>query len=256
MENINSTNNQIHNEDSMNTTDLLIQALTAHFNDNPSNFTSYRSNIDQLLREHIKPMTSRSGKSSDGDDWKSQTKQRFSGRGAKWVKVSIDSILLTLDRLDAENCDTTQYRKNITEAGYAWIRFSAPRIAFDNIQAAAFEVRTEGSTKDHPKQLHYIALTDLDNQIEQMTGTPKSLNLEEDGTPTPSKPKAPKKKKEPKTESTLSDLADSINDELSQEEPELSELPDSSDPEEWSKFLDSEGLTDFDDSDVDFDDNF
>ena len=256
MENINSTNNQIHNEDSMSTTDLLIQALTAHFNDNPSNFTSYRSNIDQLLREHIKPMTSRSGKSSDGDDWKSQTKQRFAGRGAKWVKVSIDSILLTLDRLDMENCDTTQYRKNIAEAGYAWIRFSAPRLAFDNIRSAAFEVRTEGSTKDHPKQLHYIALTDLDDQIEQMTGTPKSLKLEEDGAPTPSKPKAPKKKKESKTESTLSDLADSINDELAQEEPELSELPESADPEEWSAFLEAEGLTDLDDEDVDFDENF
>ena len=256
MENINSTNNQIHNEDSMSTTDLLIQALTAHFNDNPSNFTSYRSNIDQLLREHIKPMTSRSGKSSDGDDWKSQTKQRFAGRGAKWVKVSIDSILLTLDRLDMENCDTTQYRKNIAEAGYAWIRFSAPRLAFDNIRAAAFEVRTEGSTKDHPKQLHYIALSDLDDQIEQMSGTPKSLKLEEDAAPTPSKPKAPKKKKESKPASTLSDLADSINDELSQEEPELSELPDSNDPEEWAAFLDAEGLTDLDDDDVDFDENF
>ena len=53
MENINSSNNQIHNEASMSTTDLLIQALTAHFNDNPSNFTSYRSNIDQLLKRRV-----------------------------------------------------------------------------------------------------------------------------------------------------------------------------------------------------------
>ena len=255
MENINSTNNQIHNEASMSTTDLLIQALTAHFNDNPSNFTSYRSNVDQLLREHIKPMTSRSGKSSDGDDWKSQTKQRFSGRGAKWVFVSLDQIESTLVNLEAEGVDCTAYRKFTVEHNKAWIRFASPRIN-NGTQSAAFEVRTEGSTKDHPKQLHYIALSDLDDQIEQMSGTPKSLKLEEDGAPTPSKPKAPKKKKESKPASTLSDLADSINDELAQEEPELSELPESTDPEEWSAFLEAEGLTDLDDSDVDFDENF
>lgn len=255
MENINSTNNQLHNEDSMNTTDLLIQALTAHFNDNPSNFTSYRSNIDQLLREHIKPMTSRSGKSSDGDDWKSQTKQRFGGRGAKWVFVSLDQIEPTLVNLEEQGIDCTSYRKFTTEHNKAWIRFSAPRIN-NGVQSAAFEVRTKISTEDHPKQLHYIALTDLDDQIEQMPGTPKSLKLEEDAAPTPSKPKAPKKKKESKPAATLDDLADSINDELSQEETELSELPDSNDPEEWAAFLDAEGLTDLDDDDVDFDENF
>lgn len=256
MENINSTNNQLHNEDSMNTTDILIQALTAHFNDNPANFTSYRSNIDKLLREHIKPMTSRSGKSSDGDDWKSQTKHRFSGRGAKWVFVSLDQIEPTLANLEAEGVDCTSYRKFTTEHNKAWIRFSAPRIN-NGVQTAAFEVRTEMSTKDHPKQLHYIAITDLDDQIEQMPNTPKSLKLEEDAAPvTNNKPKAPKKKKESKPASTLSDLADSINEELSQEDPELSELPDSNDPEEWSSFLEAQGLTDLDDSDVDFDENF
>ena len=83
-----------------------------------------------------------------------------------------------------------------------------------------------------------------------MTGTPKSLKLEEDGAPTSSKPKVPKKKKESKPASTLSDLADSINDELAQEEPELSELPESNDPEEWASFLEAEGLTDLDDEDV------
>ena len=256
MENINSTTNQLHNENSMSTTDLLIQALTTHFNDNPSNFTSYRSNIDQLLREHIKPMTSRSGKSADGDDWKSQAKQRFSGRGAKWVFVSLEQIEPTLANLESEGIDCTTYRKFTTEHNKAWVRFASPKIN-NGIQSASFEVRTEGSTKDHPKQLHYIALTDLEGHIEQMPGTPKALKLEEDSAPVVNNmPKTPKKKKEPAPASTLSDLADSINDELSHEEPELSELPESIDPEEWSNFLEAEGLTDLDDDNVDFDDNF
>jgi hypothetical protein len=90
-----------------------------------------------------------------------------------------------------------------------------------------------------------------------MPGTPKSLKLEEDSAPvTNDMSKKPKKKKDPQPASNLSSLADSINDELSQEEPELSELPESADPEEWSAFLEAEGLTDLDDSDVDFDENF
>jgi len=122
MENINSTNNQLHNEDSMNTTDLLIQALSAHFNDNPTNFTSYRNSVDKLLREHIKPMTSRSGKSADGDDWKSQVKQRFSGRGAKWVFVSLEQIESTLVNLESTGIDCTHIESlqlNTAKPGFA-----------------------------------------------------------------------------------------------------------------------------------------
>ena len=220
--------------------------------------TAFKKHIDALIKTDIKHLCSGSGKTANGSgsDWRREQKAMFAGRGAKWVQVALDVVNPKLDEFEEDGIDCSAYRAWTTQAGYAWIRFSAPRLAFDNIRAAAFEVRTEGSTKDHPKQLHYIALTDLDDQIEQMTGTPKSLKLEEDGTPTPSKSKAPKKKKESKTESTLSDLANSINEELSQEEPELSELPESADPEEWSAFLEAEGLADLDDSDVDFDENF
>ena len=254
MENINSTNNQIHNEASMSTTDLLIQALTAHFNDNPSNFTSYRNNVDQILREHIKPMTSRSGKSSDGDDWKSQTKQRFSGRGAKWVFVSLDQIESTLVNLEAEGVDCTEYRKNITKLGKAWIRFNGPRVK-NGIQCAAFEVRTEGSTIDHPKQLHMINIAGLTDLIQTMPGTPKALKLEEDSAPMP-KVKKKEKIKEVEIDTTsVQAIADEINDEL-EAEVALNEAPQSDDPAEWEAFLAAEGLTDPELDDLLNDDEF
>ena len=40
-------------------------------------------------------------------------------------------------------------------------------------------MRTGGSTIDHPKQLHYIALHDLDDKVEALGSTPHAMKLEE-----------------------------------------------------------------------------
>lgn len=239
----------------MDSTAQIINALVTNFQDNPTSYTEYRKQIEQLLKTHIKPLSTRSGRSPDGGDWKSEIKNRFSGRGAKWVFISLDQIESTLLSLESSNIDCSSYRKNTQELGKAWIRFSSPKIA-DGQQCAAFEVRTEGSTIDHPKQLHYIPIDQLDNCIEQMPNTPKALKLEEDAKPMP---KASKPKKE-KAQSSISELANSINDELSQEEPNLPEPPTNDDPEEWEAFLRSEGLADYAedimDGDIDEDEDF
>ena len=140
--------------------------------------TAFKRHLDQLINNEIKPLCGRSGKAADGNDWRSVLKARFSGRGAKWVQVPTDSVIPTLDRLDAEGFTTDAYRTHIENAGYAFIRFAGPRLAFDNIQAAAFEVRTNGSTFDHPKQLHYIAVDQIDSLVKPLGGTPHSLKLE------------------------------------------------------------------------------
>ena len=170
--NISTSNNS--NKDSM-ITQLFQQFIE---NGGTPKVTEFKKHLNQLINDDIKQLCIRSGKSADGNDWRSKLKTRFSGRGAKWVKVPVDNILLTLDRLDMENFETQDYRTHIQNAGFAWIRFAGPRIAFDNIQAAAFEVRTEGSTIDHPKQLHYIPVTKLDELIQPLNGTPHSLKLE------------------------------------------------------------------------------
>ena len=140
--------------------------------------TSFKRHLDKLINQEIKPLCGRSGKTADGNDWRSEVKAKFGGRGAKWVFVSLDSIRPTLSRFAEQGVDVEDYSKFIEAHGQAWVRFSGPRI--DNgVKAAAFEVRTDGSTIDHPKQLHYIALHDLDEAISFMNSTPHAMKLEE-----------------------------------------------------------------------------
>ena len=140
--------------------------------------TSFKRHLDKLINAEIKPLCGRSGKTADGNDWRSEVKAKFGGRGAKWVFVSLDSIRPTLSRFAEQGVDVEDYSKFIEAHGQAWVRFSGPRI--DNgVKAAAFEVRTDGSTIDHPKQLHYIALHDLDEAISFMNSTPHAMKLEE-----------------------------------------------------------------------------
>ena len=156
----------------------LIEQLFQQFIDNGGEpkVTSFKRHLDQLINADIKPLCGRSGKTATGDDWRSEVKSRFSGRGAKWVSVSLEEIAPTLEGFDLADC--IEYRNWIDKAGYAWIRFSGPRIA-NGVKSAAFEVRTGGSTIDHPKQLHYIARHDLDDQIKPLAATPHAMRLEE-----------------------------------------------------------------------------
>ena len=140
--------------------------------------TSFKRHLDKLINQEIKPLCGRSGKTADGTDWRSEVKAKFGGRGAKWVFVSLESIQPTLSRFAEQGVDVEDYSKFIKAHGQAWVRFSGPRI--DNgVKAAAFEVRTDGSTIDHPKQLHYIPLHDLDEAISFMNSTPHAMKLEE-----------------------------------------------------------------------------
>ena len=156
-------------------TQSTIQQLFQSFIDNGGEpkVTSFKRHLDQLINSEIKPLCGRSAKTGLVDDWRSEVKARFSGRGAKWVKVSIDEVLPALENFD----DVTDYMGWIQSAGFAWIRFAGPRVA-NGSNCAAFEVRTGGSTIDHPKQLHYIAVHDLDDKIEALNSTPHAMKLE------------------------------------------------------------------------------
>jgi hypothetical protein len=158
-------------------TQTTIQQLFQSFIDNGGEpkVTSFKRHLDQLINQEIKPLCGRSGKTATGDDWRSEVKARFSGRGAKWVMVSLEEIASTLEGFDLADC--IDYRHWIDQAGYAWIRFAGPRVA-NGVKSAAFEVRTGGSTIDHPKQLHYIALHDLDDKIKPLPATPHAMRLE------------------------------------------------------------------------------
>ena len=78
---------------------------------------------------------------------------------------------------EEESIDCSEYRFFTQAVGYSWIRFAGPRIDNGN-QAAAFEIRTTGSKIDHPSQLFYINIEDLDNVIQPLGGTPHALGFE------------------------------------------------------------------------------
>ncbi len=177
MENINSTTPN-SNEVSMSQQEMIVQMFKSFLTDGGSpKVTEFKKHLNNLINSDIKQLCTRSGKSADGNDWRSVLKAQFSGRGAKWVQVPTDSVLQTLDRFDTEGFATETYRTHIENAGFAFIRFAGPRID-NNVQSAAFEVRTNGSTFDHPKQLHYIPVDQLDSLVKPLGGTPHSLKLE------------------------------------------------------------------------------
>ena len=110
--------------------------------------------------------------------WRTDIKSMFSGRGRQWIKVGIDKVLPRLDKFDEDGIDTSDYRKWIENHGYAWIRFNGARIN-DGVNCGGFEIRTSGSKIDHPKQLCYIPVDQLDeDKIERLSGTPHSMKLE------------------------------------------------------------------------------
>ena len=220
MENSNQTTN-IQEETVMSN----IQTIFQQFIDNGGEpkVTAFKRHLDKLINSDIKPLCGRSGKAADGTDWRSEVKAKFGGRGAKWVFVSLDNIRPTLNRFVEQGINTEDYTKFIETHGQAWIRFSGPRI--DNgVKAAAFEVRTDGSTIDHPKQLHYIPLHNLDEAISFMNSTPHAMKLEEVAKPQEAEEvevELSKPKETPEVEENYEDMMGDIEDLMNFEDDEL-----------------------------------
>ena len=168
--------------------------------------TSFKRHLDKLINVEIKPLCGRSGKSADGTNWRDDLKARFSGKGAKWVLVSLGEISETITQLEADGVDCDDYKTFTELKGAAWIRFSGPRLDSNNQQAAAFEVRTKGSKIDHPKQLHFIPLSVLDETIRPMEGTPHSLKFEVLAQPEAEEEEAPIEESTVETEVELSQV--------------------------------------------------
>ena len=183
-----TTTNTTPNEDTPMNNEQLIKALFQLHLDNGGDpkITQFRSHLNTLLATHIKPLTGGSGSrastsGSGGKEWRANLKDRFGGRGKKWVYTSIESVTPYLDSFDARGVDTTNYRAWITQFGRAWVRYTGPRV-HQGKPSAAFEIRTLGSTIDQPKELFYLPVDQLD-ELELLRGTPYSYQLEFEVTP-------------------------------------------------------------------------
>ena len=238
MTNVNQST--ISQESTMTKEDLIKQLFDLHLESGGDpKVTQFKSMIDGLIKTEVKPLCggSRRTMSNDGSvatTWRDELKLRFSGRGAKWVQVSIDEVMPTLALFDDEGVDTTSYREWVTVAGYAWIRFSGPRL-HDGVESAAFEVRTTGSTNDQPRQLHYIDVERLDEVVTPLGGTPHSMKLE----------------LKPTTEKLLEAHAAKVAEVDVTEEPEVTEpvvVEDNNDvDDEFEESYDVMDLVDYDD---------
>ena len=231
LNNQNSVSNQSE-ENHMDQYDMIKQLFNQYISlGGQPKVTSFKRHLDQLINDSIKPMCGGSSKSLGGTDWRSIQKSKFSGKGAKWIKVSVESLSETLDNFVTEGIDVKDYVSWIESAGYAWIRYAGPRVA-KGIQVAAFEVRTSGSKIDHPKQLHYIQDAML-NDIERLSNTPHALKLEVSNDnevikPSDAKAVEPKEEKQSDVEPV--------------EEKEVISAPESDNPEEWEAYLNDLGL--------------
>lgn len=173
----------ISQESVMTKEDLIKQLFDLHLESGGDpKVTQFKSMIDDLIKAEIKPLCGGSRRTSSNDGsvattWRDELELRFSGRGAKWMKVSLDEVMPTLALFDDEGVDTTSYREWVTVAGYAWIRFSGSRV-HNNVNSAAFEVRTTGSKNNQPRQLHYIDVARLDDVVTPLGRTPRAMKLE------------------------------------------------------------------------------
>jgi len=219
--------------------EALIQHFKMHVDETGNgNFTSFKKHMDELMKTHIKPLTFRSNLSSaDGDSPRAMQKAMFKGRGKQWIFVSLEDITPTLEALQTQGIDTSDYETHINRLGQAWIRYNGPRIV-DGKLVGAFEVRTQGSKLDHPKQLHYIN-NDLLGDVNRLPNgsTPHSLKLEIDPAAMPT----PKPKAEAKTETAPSPVVETET-EVDPEPEVINEAPTSDNPADWEAFLSDEGL--------------
>ena len=243
MANLNNQNNNQSQqssqmENSMSFNELLVQYFNDHVaQTGDGRFTAFKKHMDDLMKNHIKPLSVRAGKSASDGSWRSELKSKFGGRGKKWYFVSTTEIMSTLEKF-SQSEDISQYKTFIEEQEKAWIRFSGPRIN-NGIQSAAFEVRIHGSKEDHPKQLHYIAIDQLDEIITpfEAGNTPRSLKLEV----------IPKDETEIETVTVESKTEEIIEENTTEEvatddNVEIS-APTSDDPAEWEAYLDKLELT-------------
>lgn len=209
--------------------------------------TEFKRYIDRLIKTDIKPLCARSGKSAGDGSWRSEQKANFAGRGAKWVKIKTEYIEPTLKRFERDDIDCSEYRSWIEKAGFAWIRYSGPRVD-GGVGQAAFEVRTSGSKIDHPKQLHYMYDNGLMEFVESLGGTPHALKLEEAVSDVLVSDET-EMSEVPVSDETEDDAFEGFDEgyevqDLSvyETEAEVVEAPTSDDPEDWEAFLKAEGL--------------
>ena len=209
--------------------------------------TAFKKHIDALIKTDIKHLCSGSGKTANGSgsDWRREQKAKFAGRGAKWVKTHLCIVKPKLDEFEENGIDCSDYKAWTEQAGYAWVRYSGPRVdPKSKAHMAAFEVRTSGSKDDHPRQLLILPAVSLDDVISPLGGTPHSEKLEVIASPSEAK----------EVEAEVIETTEVVDEVETPDDENPSDVPNSDDPEAWEAYLASQGLSN-DEFEDDYDDD-
>ena len=147
-----------------------------------SSHLRFRQALEDQMKVNIQSRGRVSSPGGEASGWRAEQKANFAGRGQKWVKLTgelLDQLQSTLAEFRELGEDTSAYEAWIAKAGYAWVRYSGPRVLEG--PALAFEVRINGSKIDHPKHLFKVSEIDWNNfhaDRSPLGGTPFGLNLE------------------------------------------------------------------------------
>ena len=139
----------------------------------------------QAIEDRFKAAAPSRGRSSNGSasgtGWRAEQKALYSGRGAKWKSIPTDSsafeaLRAKLNEFAADGIDIDSYQNHVSNAGFAWVRYSGPR-GSEAEPMHAFEVRTQDSRIDHPKQLLLLNNEQVE-ALSTLSATPFALGLE------------------------------------------------------------------------------
>ena len=167
--------------------DAMMTAMVEIYNTCPdaSRIRFIQAIEDQFKMNSQARARTSSGSTSSGSNWRDVQKAEFSGRGAKWIKLTgrmIQLLNIQLSAFEADGDDVDDYVKWINKAGFAWVRYSGPR-GTEAAQELAFEVRIGGSKIDHPKHLFKVTADVWNNHLADdhsvLGGTPFAMNLED-----------------------------------------------------------------------------
>ena len=214
----------------------LLQNMITLYNRSPDRG---RLKFLQAIEDQFKSNCVSRGRSSSGgpgSGWRNEQIALYSGRGAKWKKVlpgtsAFEALRAKLNEFAAQGIDIDTYQQRVSNAGYAWIRYSSPRGDVVN-QLHAFEVRTIDSRLDHKENI--LTLTDEQAQeLETLPGTPFALGIEGTRRISNTKPKEVEvsiddEDSETPPPSLSEDVSTKSEDEMMEEEPTSNETEISS----------------------------
>lgn len=205
-----------------------------------SSNSEFKTYVSKLIQNNLSDFFS----VNDNQDWKTEQKRKFSGRGMQWIYISLEDINPALEKYEKLGKDLTEYKENINRIGKAWVRYSGPKKHPETgLPCASFEIRYQGSKVPQSDTVFFI-----DN--DKCMSTVETLRLEDNKTPHQLGLEESQKKNVVKSvkikEGNVKVKQTSKTKDLDIDVETLSinnSVPVTNNPEEWEMFLKSEGLS-------------